>query len=128
MADAKLKVKKIKRHVPEGRVHIQATYNNTTVTITDSLGQVIAWSSAGAAGFKGARKSTPYAASVAAQTAVEKAKLYGLEKVEVTVSGVGSGREQAIRSLQANGLQVSTITDITPVPHNGCRRPKARRV
>lgn len=128
MAEARLKVKKIKRHVPEGRVHIQATYNNTLVTITDAEGQVIAWSSAGASGFKGARKSTPYAASVAAQNAVEHAKLYGLEKVEVTVSGVGSGREQAIRSLQANGLQVSSISDITPVPHNGCRRPKPRRV
>ena len=128
MVDTKLKVKKIKRHVPEGRVHIQATYNNTLVTITDNTGQVIAWSSAGASGFKGARKSTPYAASVAAQNAVEKAKLYGLEKVEVSVSGVGSGREQAIRALQANGLQVMSIKDVTPTPHNGCRKRKPRRV
>lgn len=128
MADVKLKVKKIKRHVPEGKAHIQATYNNTIVTITDSDGQIISWSSAGASGFRGARKATPYAASVAAQNAVERAKLYGLEKVEVTVAGVGSGREQAIRALQANGLHVTSIKDITPIPHNGCRRPKPRRV
>jgi len=128
MTEAKLKVKKIKRHVPEGRVHIQATYNNTLVTITDATGNIIAWSSAGASGFKGARKSTPYAASIAAQNAVERAKLYGLEKVDVTIAGVGSGREQAIRSLQANGLQVTSINDITPIPHNGCRKPKPRRV
>ena len=128
MADDKLRVKKIKRHVPEGRVHILATYNNTIVTITDADGQIIAWNSAGASGFKGARKSTPYAAAIAAQNAVERAKLYGLEKVNVIVCGVGSGREQAIRSLQANGLHVISTKDLTPTPHNGCRRSKARRV
>lgn len=127
--DAKKSTKKTrKRLVPEGRVHVSSTYNNTIVTISDPNGDVISWSSAGANGFKGARKSTPYAAQTAAEAAVEKAKLYGLEKVEVFVKGVGSGREQAIRGLVQAGLDISKITDITPIAHNGCRPRKARRI
>jgi len=122
------KKKKIRKIVPEGRAYITATYNNTIVTITDLDGNVLGWSSAGASGFKGTRKSTPYAASIAAQNAATSCKLYGLEKVQVLVKGVGSGREQSIRSLQANGIQVLSIADVTPIPHNGCRRPKPRRV
>ena len=131
-AEAEAAPKKVKRrmtrHVPEGRIYIQATYNNTIVTVTDQEGQVIAWSSSGSAGFKGTRKATPYAASIAAEKAAQKAKVYGLEKVHVFVNGIGSGREQSIRSLQANGLNVLSIHDITPVAHNGTRRPRVRRV
>ena len=121
--------KKAKRRiVPEGKAFIQASYNNTIVTLTEPNGNVLSWSSSGSNGFKGARKSTPYAAQVSAENAVEKAKLYGLERVHVYVKGVGSGREQAIRGLVAGGLNLITITDTTPIPHNGCRKKKARRV
>lgn len=121
--------KKTKRTVTAGRAYIGATYNNTLVTITDENGNVLTWSTSGASGFKGSRKSTPYAAQVAAQNAAEKAKTtYGLSEVAVYVKGVGSGREQAIRALQTAGLNVSSINDVTAIPHGGCRPKKARRV
>ncbi|MDD4351891.1 MAG: 30S ribosomal protein S11 [Candidatus Gracilibacteria bacterium] len=120
--------KKIRKFVNEGRVYVKSTYNNTIVTFTDNSGEILTWSSSGSAGFKGPRKSTPYAASVAATQAVEKAKIFGVEKVHAYVKGVGSGREQALRSIQANGISILSIQDITPIPHNGCRRKKARRV
>lgn len=128
---AKVKEKKPKakkRTVVEGRAFVCSTYNNTIITITDNKGEVLCWSSAGANGFKGAKKATPYAAQVAAENAVEKAKVYGLEKVNVFVRGVGSGREQAVRGLISGGLAIESITDTTPVPHNGCRVKRARRV
>ena len=129
MAEAKKKIKKKgkKRSCPECNAYIQATYNNTIVTLTEPAGDVIAWASAGSSGFKGARKSTPYAAQVSAENAVEKAGYAGIEKVNVYVKGVGPGREQAIRGLNAAGLQINAITDLTPIPHNGCRPKKARR-
>ena len=114
--------------VPRGRAHIQATFNNTLVTITDPNGNVLSWASAGAAGFKGSRKSTPFAAQVAAETAARRAVEHGMRTVEVYARGPGSGREAAIRSLQNAGLAVTAITDVTPIPHNGCRPPKRRRV
>lgn len=117
-----------KRAVSECNAYIQATYNNTIVTITEPNGDVIAWATCGSSGFKGTRKSTPYAAQVTAETAVEKAKPSGVEKVHVFVKGVGPGREQSIRGLNAAGLQIVSITDTTPVPHNGCRPKKQRRV
>lgn len=117
-----------KRAVPECNAYIQATYNNTIITITEPSGDVVAWSSSGSSGFKGTRKSTPYAAQVAAENAVEKAKPSGVEKVHVFVKGVGSGREQAVRGLNAAGLQIVSITDTTPIPHNGCRKKRQRRV
>lgn len=117
-----------KKIVQHGKAFIQASYNNTIVTLTENSGDVIAWSSAGAKGFKGARKATPYAAQVSAEDAAEKAKVYGLEKVDVFVKGVGTGREQAIRGLSAAGLQILTISDLTPIPHNGCRKKKTRRI
>ncbi|HSM34289.1 MAG TPA: 30S ribosomal protein S11 [Anaerolineae bacterium] len=120
--------RKEKKNVPSGHVHIQATFNNTIVTITDLSGAVVAWGSAGTAGFKGSRKSTPYAAALAADGAAKRAMEHGMRRIEVFVKGPGSGREQAIRSLQAAGLEVSAITDVTPLPHNGCRAPKRRRV
>jgi small subunit ribosomal protein S11 len=120
--------RKEKKNVPIGHVHIQATFNNTIVTITDLSGAVVAWGSAGTAGFKGSRKSTPYAAALAADSAAKRAMEHGMRQIEVFVKGPGSGREQAIRSLQAAGLEVSAITDVTPLPHNGCRAPKRRRV
>ena len=120
--------RKEKKNVPSGQVHIQATFNNTIVTITDLGGAVVAWGSAGTAGFKGSRKSTPYAAALAADGAAKRAMEHGMRQIEVFVKGPGSGREQAIRSLQAAGLEVSAITDVTPLPHNGCRAPKRRRV
>lgn len=120
--------KKVNRTVEKGRVYIRATYNNTLITFTDDKGSVLSWSTAGAAGFKGSRKSTPYAGQVAAKEAAEKAKLYGLTTVEVRVKGVGSGREQAIRALQAAGIEVTGIVDETPIPHGGCRPKKPRRV
>lgn len=123
-----VKKKGKKRVCPECNVHVQATYNNTIITISEPTGDVISWASAGSNGFKGARKSTPYAAQVAAENAVEKAKPCGIEKVNVYVKGVGPGREQAIRGLNAAGLQINAITDITPIPHNGCRPKKGRRV
>jgi small subunit ribosomal protein S11 len=117
-----------RRQIPRGRVYIQSTFNNTLVTITDPTGAVISWSSAGASGFKGSRKSTPYAAGMAAETAARKAMEQGMRQVEVLVKGPGSGREAAIRSLQTVGLLINSITDVTPIPHNGCRPPKRRRV
>ena len=120
--------KKVVRHVSEGVAHIQATFNNTIVTITDMQGNSIAWASAGTSGFKGSRKSTPFAAQVAAQNAAKKAKDLGVKEVAVFVKGPGSGRESAIRALQAGGLQINLIKDVTPVPRNGCRPPKRRRV
>jgi small subunit ribosomal protein S11 len=117
-----------RKQVPRGRAYIHSTFNNTIVTITDPSGNVLAWSSAGAAGFKGSRKSTPYAAGMAAETAARKAMEHGVRQVDVFVKGPGSGREAAIRSLQAAGLLINSITDITPIPHNGCRPPKRRRV
>ncbi|OGB75217.1 30S ribosomal protein S11 [candidate division Kazan bacterium RIFCSPHIGHO2_01_FULL_49_10] len=120
--------KKTKRVVPEGKVYIQSSFNNTFITITDLKGEVISWSSAGSAGFKGSRKSTPYASSMAAKNAATKAVELGMIKVDVFVKGVGSGRDAAIRSLDAAGLTVVGIKDVTPLPHNGPRPRKARRV
>jgi small subunit ribosomal protein S11 len=117
-----------KKFVERGQVHIQSSFNNTIVTITDMAGNAISWASAGQLGFRGSRKSTPYAASMAADSAASTAKEFGLKTVEVYVKGPGSGREAAIRSLQVAGLDVSLIKDVTPVPHNGCRPPKRRRV
>jgi small subunit ribosomal protein S11 len=119
--------KREKKNIPVGHAHIQATFNNTIVTITDPGGGVIAWGSAGLVGFKGSRKSTPYAASQTAELAARKAMEHGVRQVEVFVKGPGAGREQAIRSLQAAGLEVTAITDVTPIPHNGCRPPKRPR-
>jgi small subunit ribosomal protein S11 len=120
--------RKERKNVPRGRAYIQATFNNTIVTLTDQQGNVLAWDSAGAANFKGSRKSTPYAAQVTAENAVRKAMEHGLRQVDVFVKGPGAGRESAIRSLAAAGLQVLSIADVTPIPHNGCRPPKRRRV
>ncbi len=117
-----------RKQVPRGNAYIQSSFNNTLVTITDPDGNAIAWGSAGTAGFKGSRKSTPYAAGLAAEGAARRAMEQGLRQVEVFVKGPGSGREAAIRSLQAAGLTISAITDVTPIPHNGCRPPKKRRV
>ena len=114
--------------VERGQAHIKSTFNNTIVTITDAAGNALSWASAGGLGFRGSRKSTPYAAQTAAETAATAAKDYGLKTVEVFVKGPGSGREAAIRALQAAGLDVTMIKDVTPVPHNGCRPPKRRRV
>jgi len=117
-----------RKSVPRGQAHIQATFNNTIVTLTDPNGNVLSWGSAGSQGFKGSRKSTPYAAQVTAETASRKAMDHGLRQIDVFVKGPGSGREAAIRSLQAAGLSVTSIVDVTPIPHNGCRPPKRRRV
>src|ERR687883_222253 len=117
-----------KKNIPHGAAHIKSTFNNTIVSITDPQGNVIAWASSGHVGFKGSRKSTPFAAQLAAENAARKAQEHGLKKVDVFVKGPGSGRETAIRSLQATGLEVGTISDVTPQPHNGCRPPKRRRV
>ncbi len=114
--------------MPQGHAHIQASFNNTIITLTDPSGNVLSWGSAGVAGFKGSRKSTPYAAALSADVAAKKAMEHGLRQVEVFVKGPGAGREQAIRSLQAAGIEVTAITDVTPIPHNGCRPPKRRRV
>ncbi len=120
--------KKEKKNIPTGIVHIQSTFNNTIVTITDPAGNVVAWSSAGVQGFKGSRKSTPFAAQLAAEDASKKAMEHGMRNVEVYVKGPGAGRESALRSLQATGFNVVMIKDVTPIPHNGCRPPKRRRV
>ncbi len=117
-----------KKYVENGAAHIKSTFNNTMITISDQNGNVLSWSSAGAMGFKGSRKNTPYAAGMAAEAAAKAAMEYGLKQVEVYVKGPGAGREAAIRSLQAAGLEVSMIKDVTPIPHNGCRPPKRRRV
>jgi small subunit ribosomal protein S11 len=120
--------KKITKMVPEGMAFIHATFNNTIVTITDMQGNTLCWASAGTAGFKGSRKSTPYAAGLAAQNAARQAQDYGLQEIDVVVKGPGPGREAAIRRLQSSGIKVRSIADATPVPHNGCRPPKKRRV
>ncbi len=120
--------KKEKKSVPSGVVHIQATFNNTIVSIADPAGNVVAWSSAGSLGFRGSRKGTPFAAQQASATAANKVREFGMRSVEVRVSGPGAGRESAIRALASAGIEVRAITDVTPVPHNGCRPPKKRRV
>ena len=131
MAQAKKKVRTRRRerkNIEKGQVHISSSFNNTMVTITDTAGNALSWASAGGLGFRGSKKSTPFAAQMAAETAANAAKEYGLKSVEVYVKGPGSGREAAIRSLQAAGLEVNMIKDVTPIPHNGCRPPKRRRV
>ena len=120
--------RKEKKHVESGAAHIRSTFNNTIVTITDAKGNALYWASAGGLGFRGSRKSTPFAAQMAAETAAKAAMEHGLKQVEVYVKGPGAGREAAIRSLQATGLEVNMIKDVTPIPHNGCRPPKRRRV
>ncbi len=120
--------KRTKKMVPRGVAHIFATFNNTIVTITDPKGNTVSWASAGTSGFKGSRKSTPYAARLASQTAARTAQDNGVQEVEVIVKGPGPGREAAIRAIQASGIRVTAIQDVTPVPHNGCRPPKKRRV
>lgn len=120
--------RRVKKNIESGIAHIYSTFNNTIVTISDSQGNVIGWSSAGALGFKGSRKSTPYAAQMAAETAAKSATEANMKTLEVSVKGPGAGREAAIRSLQAAGLEITAIRDVTPVPHNGCRPPKRRRV
>ncbi|MEY3407324.1 MAG: ribosomal protein [Actinomycetota bacterium] len=120
--------RKERKNVAQGQAFIKSTFNNTIVSITDPTGAVISWSSAGQVGFKGSRKSTPYAAQMAAEAAARRAMEHGMKRVDVLVKGPGSGRETAIRSLQAAGLEVGSISDVTPVPHNGCRPPKRRRV
>lgn len=127
VAKARLK-RRERKNIPQGQAHIKSTFNNTIVSITDSEGNLISWESSGSIGFKGSRKSTPFAAQLAAESAAKKAQEHGLRKVDVFVKGPGSGRETAIRSLQAAGLEVSSINDVTPVPHNGCRPRKRRRV
>ncbi|MBF0474682.1 MAG: 30S ribosomal protein S11 [Deltaproteobacteria bacterium] len=122
------KKKREKKNIPSGKAHIQSTFNNTIVTITDMAGNTVAWSSAGVQGFKGSRKSTPFASQMAAEDAAKKAIENGMKTVEVYVKGPGGGREAALRALQAAGLHVSLIRDVTPIPHNGCRPPKRRRV
>jgi small subunit ribosomal protein S11 len=120
--------KKEKKNVPNGICHIQATFNNTVISFSDPQGNVLAWSSTGAVGFKGSRKSTPFAAKTAAEDAVRKVREHGLRQVEVRVKGPGTGREAALRAIAAEGLKVTTIRDVTPVPHNGCKAPKMRRI
>ena len=127
MAKVKTK-KKVKKNVQSGIVHIQSTFNNTIVTITDVSGNVVAWSSAGVRGFKGSRKSTPFAAQLASEDAAKKAMDHGMRQVSVFVKGPGAGRESALRALQAAGFKITLIRDVTPIPHNGCRPPKRRRV
>lgn len=117
-----------RKNITSGIAHVNSTFNNTIITITDAQGNVIAWSSAGMMGFKGSRKSTPYAAQVAAEDAANKATEHGMNSLEVNVNGPGSGRESAVRALQAAGFTITTIRDVTPIPHNGCRPPKRRRV
>ena len=120
--------KRVKKNVERGQAHIQSSFNNTIVTLTDTQGNALSWASAGEMGFRGSRKSTPYAAQMAAEHAAKAAIVHGLKSVDVFVKGPGSGREAAIRALAACGIQVTSITDVTPVPHNGCRPPKRRRV
>ncbi len=125
---SKIRRKKAKRQVSTGHAYISVTYNNTIVTLTDTEGNVLAWSTAGHCGFRGPKKATPYAASVIVKNVVEKVEEYGLKDVKVFVRGVGQGRESAVRSLNANGLNVLLIKDVTPIPHNGCRPPRPRRM
>jgi small subunit ribosomal protein S11 len=128
MAKRKVTKKKVKKNIAQGIAHIQATFNNTIITITDKDGNGISWSSSGSKGFKGSRKGTPFAAQIAAQDAAQKAREHGLRRVEIRVKGPGAGRESAIRGLQSAGIDVTAIRDVTPIPHNGCRPPKKRRV
>jgi len=128
MGQKKRTSKKVKKNIPIGAAHIQTTFNNTIITITDQVGNVMAWSSAGSLGFKGSRKGTPFAAQMASETAAKKAMEMGLKQVDVFVKGPGAGRETAIRALQSAGLEITLIKDVTPVPHNGCKPPKRRRV
>ncbi|MEW6213887.1 MAG: 30S ribosomal protein S11 [Nitrospirota bacterium] len=128
MAQRKKGIKKERKNITHGAAHIQATFNNTIVTITDPSGDVITWSSAGNLGFKGSRKGTPYAAQIAAAAAAKKAIDIGMKQIDVFIKGPGAGRESAIRSIQAAGLEINLIKDVTPVPHNGCKPPKRRRV
>lgn len=130
MAQPKKKsgAKKAKKNIPNGIAHIQSTFNNTIVTISDAKGEVISWASAGSSGFKGAKKGTPFAAQTAADGAAKRAIEQGMRQIEVMVSGPGAGRETAIRALQGAGLEITLIRDVTPIPHNGCRPPKRRRV
>ena len=123
----KSRKRKVKKNIPEGQAHIHSTFNNTIVTITDKVGNVVAWASSGTSGFKGSKKKTPFAAGMSAEAAGKAAYDSGMRKVEVFVRGLGSGRETAIRSLQTAGLEILSITDVTPVPHNGCRPPKRPR-
>lgn len=125
---ARGKKKRERKNIDRGQAHVQSTFNNTIVTLTDTAGNTIAWASAGGLGFKGSRKSTPFAAQMAAESAAKNAMEHGLKTVQVFVKGPGAGREAAIRSLQAAGLEISSIVDVTPIPHNGCRPPKRRRV
>lgn len=120
--------KKVKRNVPHGLAYVLATFNNTIVTITDLQGNTLCWATSGGSGFKGSKKSTPFAAQIAADKAAKRAKDFGMQKIDVFVKGPGAGRESSIRAIQAAGLQVNSITDTTPIPHNGCRAPKRRRV
>lgn len=117
-----------RKNIDRGQAHIQSTFNNTIVTLSDTAGNAISWSSAGSLGFRGSRKSTPFAAQMAAEAAAKAAMEHGLKSIQVFVKGPGAGREAAIRSLQASGLEITSITDVTPIPHNGCRPPKRRRV
>jgi len=128
VSKAVVKKKKVRRNVTVAVAHVRATFNNTTVTITDTKGDTLCWASAGTSGFKGSRKSTPFAGQMAGQQAAEKAAKYGVKELEVRVKGPGSGRESAITALQTAGMVVKTIEDVTPIPHNGCRPPKRRRV
>ncbi|MFL2870244.1 MAG: 30S ribosomal protein S11 [Pirellulaceae bacterium] len=128
MAVAKTKKRKVRRNVTVAVAHIKATFNNTTVTITDTKGDTLCWASAGTSGFKGSRKSTPFAGQCAAQQAAEKAIKFGIKEIDARVKGPGSGRESAVTALQQAGLNVKSIEDVTPIPHNGCRPPKKRRV
>ena len=127
MAKNKSSKRRVKKNVPQGVVHIQATFNNTIVTITDTGGNAVSWSSGGVLRFKGSRKSTPFAAQLAAERAAKAAQEHGIRRVDVEVKGPGSGRDTAVRSLQNSGIEVSSIKDVTPIPHNGCRQPKRRR-
>ena len=124
----KARKRKVKKNIPEGQAHIHSTFNNTIVTITDKAGNAIAWATSGTSGFKGSKKKTPFAAGMSAEAAGKAAYDSGMRKVDVFVKGLGAGRETAIRSLQTAGLEILSITDVTPVPHNGCRPPKKRRV
>jgi len=128
VAAKKKVVKRVKKNVPTGVVHIQSTFNNTIVTVTDPAGNTVAWSSAGVKGFKGSRKSTPFAAQLVAEDAARKAMEHGMKSAGVVIKGPGAGRESALRAIQTAGLRVTMIVDVTPIPHNGCRPPKRRRV
>lgn len=128
MAQKRKGIKKVKKNIPHGIAHVQTTFNNTIITITDPNGNVVAWASSGSCGFKGSRKGTPYAAQIAAETVAKRVIDMGMKQIDVMIKGPGAGRETAIRALQTAGLEINLIKDVTPVPHNGCRPPKRRRV